>query len=97
MTIKLSRCQCSISTTEGMELINSLIKDTPIYEKYRECKIKNAYVSRDIDSVNGFVGHGCWWNFKRRNSNRTVSKKGEKFELDRQHWCKYRNFNLMCC
>ena len=36
MTINLSRWRNSISTYEGMELINSMIEDTPICEKHRE-------------------------------------------------------------
>ena len=51
MIIKLSRCWHQISTHEGMELINSLIKDIPIYEKDREQKIKNSYVKTLLVSM----------------------------------------------
>ena len=92
--IKLSRCRHSISPNEGLMLINSLIKGTEIENKVKEWKIKHACVS-DTSNADGKLGATYWKNFTKRHGHRIVSKKGEKFELDRQNWCTCANFHLM--
>ena len=63
-------------------LINSLIKGTDIENKVKEWKIKHAHIS-DISNVDSKLGATYWKNFAKRKGHRIVSKKGEKFELDR--------------
>ena len=39
------------------------------------------------------LGLSYWHTFMRSNSNLIVSKKGQKYKLDRSSWSTYRNFN----
>ena len=43
----------------------------------------------------GTVSAGYWRGFKSRNKDKIVSKKGQKYELDRASWSTYSNFNQM--
>ena len=94
MIIKLSHCRHSISASDGLQLINSLTKGTDVEEKLKNCKLKHARVN-SIDNCNRSAGTGYWQGFKRRNAHRVVTKKGEKFELDRQNWTTCSNFKMM--
>jgi len=37
------------------------------------------------------IGYKYWLNFKRRNSNKVITTKGQKYELDRSNWTTYQN------
>ena len=43
----------------------------------------------------GQVGYNFWLNFKKRNADKIVKRKGEKFELERFNWTTYHNFAKM--
>ena len=43
----------------------------------------------------GKVGRGYWRGFRRRNNHLLVSKRGQKYELDRSMWSTYANFVQM--
>ena len=73
--IKLSYCCHSISSSEGLQLMNSLIKGTDIEKNVKEHKLKHTHVS-DIESCSGMLGMGYWNRFKIRHKDRIVSKKG---------------------
>ena len=94
MIIQLSRCRHSITAGEGLQLINSMMKGTVMETRMKQWKISNTYVA-DVSKVDGSVGHGYWRGFCNRQSHRIVTKRGQKFELDRQNWCTYSNFKMM--
>jgi len=39
----------------------------------------------------GYVTHGWWYGFKRRNRHRLVTKRGEKFSSHHANWTKMKN------
>ena len=65
MIIKLSRCRHSITTTEGLQLVSSLIIGAPIANHHRECKLANTHVENPAD-VDGSVGCGSIAPFKEK-------------------------------
>ena len=95
MIIKISRCRHSISSSDGLQLTNSLIKGTDIEKIVKEHKLKHDCIS-DIESCSGMLGMGYQNRFKIRHKDRIVSNKGEKIELDRANWTTHANFKLMC-
>ena len=45
--------------------------------------------------MNQLVGYGYWRGFMKRNQHLLVSKKGKKYELNRDNWCTYTNMKAM--
>ena len=82
MTIKLSRCRHSIASGEGLQLINSLIKNTEIELAMKQWKLANAH-AYEVDDVDGAVGCRHWKGFMRQQGHRIASKRGQKYELGR--------------
>ena len=93
MIIKLSKYRYSITTTKGLQLINSLIAGTLIINHYREYKLVNTCIKIPANT-NSSAEYGYYYKFKARNSYCIASKKNEKFEIDRQYCCMYRNFKI---
>ena len=50
--------------------------------------MENHYSNDEV----GTVGAGYWQRFLKRHSDKIVSKRGQKYELDRQKWTTYANF-----
>ena len=65
-----------------------------IQNKLGEWKLEHACVN-SIEDCTGSAGNRHWNGFKRRNSHRILTKKGETFDPDRQNWITYSNFLLM--
>ena len=80
---RLRQCLCP---SKGLQLVNSLIKGTDIQKELIEWKKKNTL------NTNGTLGTGYWRNFLKRNKAKIVSKRGQKYELNRQNWTTYSNF-----
>ena len=84
--IKLAEIRQCLTPSKGLALINSLISEQPIQKELVEWK------KRYSNNEDGSVGKNYWRSFLKRNSHRIVSKRGQKYELDRQNWTTYANF-----
>ena len=58
MIIKLSRFHHSMSSSEGLQLTNSLMKNAEIENEVKEHKLKNTCASA-VESLSGTLGSGC--------------------------------------
>jgi len=84
--VQMARMRQCLTPSRALSLINSLIKDTPIQQELIAWKATNT------PNTSGTVGKGYWRNFLKRNKNKIVSKRGQKYELNRQNWTTYTNF-----
>jgi hypothetical protein len=89
LIIKLSSMRMPITSSQGLELANSLIAGTSTERKVVEWKKKNCAAFR----VNGTnkLGKGYWQAFLRRNKHLIRGKKSVKFDDKRAQWCTYDN------
>ena len=86
LIIKLSEiCQC-LTPSKGLALINSLILEQSIEKELIEWKRKFS------NNEGGSNGQSYWRAFLKRNCHQIVSKRGQKYELDRQSRTTYTNF-----
>ena len=84
--IHMARIRQSLSPSDGLKLVNSLIKDTQLQKELVQWKKKYSNNSTPT------VGHGYWTRFMKRNRDKIVSKRGQRYELNRQKWTTYANF-----
>ena len=89
LIIQLSRIRQCLTPSQGLSLVNSLIDDTPVQEDLI------AFKNRFCCNKEGKVGRSYWRAFMKRNGHLIVSKKGQKYELDRASWSTYHNFAQM--
>ena len=87
--IQMARMRESLSPTESMSLINDVIKGTQAQIDLVHWKKKHSYGDSDV------LGVGYWNKFKQRNGHLICSKRGQKYELDRDKWTTYANFKQM--
>ena len=80
--------QC-LNPSKGLQLDNSLIKGTKIQEELVEWKKRNT------PDNTGALGIGYLHGFLRRNRTKLVSRRGQKYELNRQNWTTFANFRYM--
>jgi hypothetical protein len=80
--IAMGNARQPLTPTEGLHLMNSLIKDSELQEKLisfkRQRRLGNS----------GEVGRSYWTLFMRRNAHRLVTKRGERFASNRADWSK---------
>ena len=65
------------------------MEDTPVQKDMVDLK------SISCSKNDGSVGLSYWRSFMKRNGDKIVSTKGQKYELDRSKWTNYRNFDKM--
>ena len=94
-TIKqMCRIRQSLTPTQGIALVNSMIIDTDEQRQLVEWKHTNSHVNDDV-TLTGQVGKGYWQLFMKRNRSKIRSTRGQKYELDRSTWTTYANFSDM--
>ena len=71
--------------------MKNIIDGTLVQVNLVEWKLNNGCYG---DSL-GKVGTGYWRGFRKRKKDKFVSKKGLTFEIDRESWSTYANFNQM--
>ena len=54
---------------------------------------KTKYCFNNSKDGERLLESGYFKGFKKRNAHRTVSKLGQKYEMDRDNWTTYRNFS----
>ena len=84
--LQMARIRQCLSPSKGLKLVNSIIKGTNIQDELIKWKQKNT--PNDC----GTVGIGYWNKFLKRNKTKLVSRRGQKYELNRQNWTTYANF-----
>ena len=84
--IQMARIRQPLTPSKGLSLINDLISGTEYEDKL--VKWKEKYTVNSLPTVS----RGYWYSFMKRNRDRIVSKRGQKYELDRQNWTTYANF-----
>ena len=84
--IQMARIRQPLTPSKGLSLINNLISGTEYEDRLVQWKKK--YTLNALPTVS----RGYWYKFMKRNQHRIVSKRGQKYELDRQNWTTYANF-----
>ena len=83
---QMAKMRQSLSPSQAINLINSMIDGTQTQLDLIEFKNNSSH------GGNGTIGIGYWKGFKHRNEHLIVSKRGGKYELDRDKWTTYANF-----
>ena len=84
--IQMARIRQPLTPSKGLALINNLISGTEYEDTL--VKWKQKYTLNALPTLS----RGYWYSFMKRNRHRIVSKRGQKYELDRQNWTTYANF-----
>ena len=93
IVIQMARIGDPLTPMKALALFNDLIAGTSVQEKLKNFKLKHTQVRDDCKL--GEVGYKYWRNFKTRNSDKIVTRKGEKYEMNRSNWTTYHNFAQM--
>jgi len=90
---KLAEMRTPVTTAQGLELANSLIKGKTVEKKMEKWKAKYSHGYR----LNGGIklGKTYWKIFLKRNSHLIRAKKTVKFDSKRADWCNYLNMEEM--
>ena len=86
---QLANMRVPITTKQGLQLCNSIIKGTKFASKVTEFQSKN------LRSVTEELGAGYWRGFLKRNKHLIAAKKAVKFDTKRAEWCTYSNLEEM--
>ena len=87
--LQMARIRQCLTPSRALRLVNDLIDGTKIQQDLIQWK-KNNTCSED-----GKVGQGYWYGFLKRHKHLLVSRRGQKYELNRQNWTTFRNFANM--
>jgi hypothetical protein len=92
--IAMGNCRQPLTASEGLQLMNSLIKDRELQEKLVTFK-RQRRMENHLGEVVGEVGKKYWKLFMKRNAHRLVTKRGERFACNRADWSKLSYFKQM--
>ena len=87
--LQMAQIRQCLNPSKGLALVNSIIEGTKVQDDLKKWKQKNT------PNSTGTVGKGYWRSFMKRYNNQIVSKRGAKYELNRQNWTTYANFSNM--
>ena len=87
--IQMSRIRQCMTPSQGLKLVNCMIAGTPVQDDLI------LFKERICSNSNGTVGNSYLRGFMQRNGHKLVSKRGQKYELDRAAWSTYHNFDQM--
>ena len=91
LIICMSKIKRSLTVSEGLNLVNDLIKDTDIQKRLIKWKMDHKIYRKNFDEL-GKVGKNWWNNFLSRNKHLLRSKSGKKYGYDRTNFSTYLNF-----
>ena len=86
--IQMARIRQSLTPSKALSLVNSIIDEKQIQQDLIKWKEKYS------NNMDGTVGQGYWNRFMKRQKHRIVSKRGQKYELNRAKWTTYDNFQI---
>jgi hypothetical protein len=93
LLILLGETGAPLTPPQVIRLTNSLIYETNIQHKLIKWKRQNK--CQGSDEHLGRIGLKYYQNFMKRNRDRLRSKRGRRFELNRERWQTYTNFSKM--
>ncbi|KAL3804780.1 hypothetical protein ACHAW5_001887 [Stephanodiscus triporus] len=91
--IQMGKIRQPLSCTEAITLMNDMIENTNTKQKlieFQQCRKLGT-----DDFVKGRVTTGWWRGFLRRHEDKLVTKRGEKFALNRSDWTTLPNIKQM--
>jgi hypothetical protein len=89
MIIQLANMRVPITTSQGVQLCNSIIKGTK-YERYVA-----DFKKKSLRNATKELGPGYWRGFLQRNKQLIRAKRAVKFDTKRAEWCTYQNIQEM--
>ena len=93
LIIQMARIRHPLTPSGCLQLANDFISGTQTEKDVIDFKTKYCFNnSKDGERL---LGRGYFKGFKKRNAHRIVSKRGQKYEMDRDNWTTYRNFSNM--
>ena len=87
--IQMARIRQSLTPRLGLAMVNAVIQGNRMQKEIIEWKAR--YSNDNLPTL----GVGYWRGFMKRNKDQLVSKRGQKYELNRDNWTTYQNFNSM--
>lgn len=87
----MSRIGDPLTPSRAVALINNLISGTDHQLSLMEFKRKR-YDQTEEEKL-GRIGYKYWLNFKARNADKIVTRRGQTFELDHSQWTIYMIFS----
>jgi len=91
--IQMSRILESLTPSRAIALINDMITGTSCQDKIS--RWKKIHTSTTDPNALKEIGYKYWLKFKKRNSDKVITTKGQKYELDRSNSATYQNFAQM--
>jgi hypothetical protein len=85
--IMMGNVRQPLTPTEGLLVMNGLIKNQELQQKLIEFKLQRG-LGGDLEHL-GKVGRSYWTGFMKRHGDRLVTKRGEKFAANRADWSKH--------
>lgn len=79
LMIQMSRIHCVLAPSGALALIKDSITDTAAQTLIIRWKHKHKVVT----GIEHKLGLKYWYNFKKRNADKIITRRGQKFELDR--------------
>ena len=93
LAVSMAKCRIPLTAGQGLNMINSCIDGTESHKKLIDFK-KRIKADQD-DSTIGSVSKKYWKKFLARNSDKLELKKAVKYELQRDNFVTYTNFEEM--
>jgi hypothetical protein len=91
--IQMGKIRQPLSCTEAIALMNDMIKNTNTKQKLIEFQQSRKLGTYGFEK--GKVTSGWWRGFLRRNEDKLVTKRGEKFAMNRHDWTTLPNIKQM--
>ena len=92
LVLAMARIRRCLTTSESLELANDLIKGTPLEQHIIDWK---RSINHKVNVNEPVLGKKYWSLFKKRWEHKLVSKRGQKFAMDRNNSLTYSNMKQM--
>ena len=92
LVLAMARIRRCLTTSESLDLANDLIRDTPVEQQITEWK---RSINLKVNENEPVLGRKYWSLFKKRWGHKLVSKRGQKFAMDRNNSLTYSNMKQM--
>ena len=92
LLIRCGEMNQPLSCEQGLDLIQSLVKNDEMKEEIFSWIKENCHPNSDNEEL---IGARYWRNFLKRNKDKLRSKRGKLFPQSRDDWCTYENLKEM--
>ena len=93
LCIQMGKIRQPLNVTEGIEVMNNLIEGTEVQQDLIAFQKSRKLGKEDFE--HGKVTKGWWVGFLKRHEHEIVTKRGEKFALNRAEWTTLPNISQM--